>query len=197
MIYLVIGIVIAGGAVLILVWFRKVQYDAVHRNFLDLVDKYGGRVMRGGFAIRPRYSGTFNNSRLAISISSEKKKNGKNRQFYISIYMQSSGSVNYTILSEDWMENQSDDKESKRIFKEIWDSKYLLEVSDENILKKLDLEKIENIVRRMHPFAYVLVSKKGLILERVSNNLIKDSEYHNLYPLLEGMYDLGQISVRN
>ena len=56
-----------------LIWLRKIQFDAVHRNFLDLVDHYGGRVIRDGFAIRPKFSGFVNDRRISISISSEKK----------------------------------------------------------------------------------------------------------------------------
>jgi hypothetical protein len=194
MIYIVIGLIIIGTAILILMWLRKVQYDAVHRNFLDLVDNNGGRVERGGFAIRPKYSGTFHNARLAISISSEKRQDGKNRRFYISIYMQKSGSVNYTVLSDKWMEKRSREEDSNRIFREIWNSQYLIEVSDKKNLKKLDVKKIEEVIKRMHPFAYTLVSKRALILERISENLIRDTEYENLRPLLEGMFDLSTVS---
>jgi len=42
-----------------LIWLRKAQYDAIHRNFLDLVDQYGGRVVRDAFAIRPKFMGKF------------------------------------------------------------------------------------------------------------------------------------------
>lgn len=181
----------------LLIWLRKIQFDAVHRNFLDLVDQYGGRVIREGFAIRPKFTGLFKNYRLSISISSEKKTEKNPRRFYISIYLQAPGIKNFTVLSNDWINLHQDKQNKKRITKQIFNKKYSLEVSEKKILGKLDISRIENVVKEMHPFAYVLVSRKGLILERISHNLIADTEYEKLNPLLEGMYHLSCIPEKD
>ncbi len=195
MVYLFIGVVVISVSFIILIWLRKVQYDAIHRNFLDLVDQYGGRVLRDGFAIRPKFAGTFNHAKMSISISSEKKKDGQSRQFYISVYMQIPGKTNFTILSNNWLNDQNTDNLSNRFLHKIYNKNYLVEVSRKENLKKLDFKKIETLVNKMDPFAYVLVSKKGIILERLSQNLLKDTEYSCLQPLLEGMYELKEISL--
>lgn len=195
MIYVLIGVVVVGISFFILMWLRKAQYDAIHRNFLDLVDRYGGRVIRGGFAIRPKFAGIFNNTKMSISISSERKKDKQSRQFYISVYMQASGKANFTVLSNDWLNDQNTENLSNRFLHKIYDKNYLVEVSHKEILKKLDLKKIENVVKKMDPFAYVLVSKKGIILERLSRNLLKDTEINALKPLLEGIFELKEISL--
>jgi hypothetical protein len=194
MIYVLIGVAVVGISFFILMWLRKAQYDAIHRNFLDLVDRYGGRVIRGGFAIRPKFAGTINNTKMSISISSERKKDRQSRQFYISVYMQASGKANFTVLSNDWLNDQSTENLSKRFLHKIYNNNYLVEVSRKESLKKLDFSKIESVVKKMDPFAYVLVSKKGIILERLSRNLLQDTEISVLQPLLEGIYRLKEIS---
>ena len=73
-------LVIAG-----LIWLRKAQYDVIHRNFLDLVDQYGGQVARGGFAIRPKYMGKFQENNVSISFTTEKKNKNESRRYYLSI----------------------------------------------------------------------------------------------------------------
>jgi CRISPR/Cas system CMR-associated protein Cmr3 (group 5 of RAMP superfamily) len=193
MIYVVLGLILTILVFGILIWLRKVQFDAVHQNFLDLVDKYGGRVIRDGFAIRPKFSGLFKECRLSISISSEKKTKENPRRFYISIYYQSQGKLNFTVMSNDWLNLRQKHKAAKRITKQIAGKKYSLEVSERILLKRLDLPSIEKVINKMHPFAYVLVSHRGLILERISNNLIADTEYEKIQPLLEAMHDLSLI----
>ena len=103
MLYVLAFFVLVLVVLLLLIWLRKAQFDAVHRNFLDLEDHYGGRVIRNGFAIRPKYSGVFKENRMSISISSEKKTDDHPRQFYISIYMQAPSQINFTVLSNSWL----------------------------------------------------------------------------------------------
>ena len=137
MIFIVIGLILTILVFVVLIWLRKVQFDAVHKNFLDLVDKYGGRVIRDGFAIRPKFSGLFKDCRLSISISSEKKTEENPRRFYISIYFQSPGKLNFTVMSNDWLNLRQKHKAAKRITKQIAGKKYSLEVSEKNLLKRL------------------------------------------------------------
>ena len=193
MIYAIIISVILITILLVLVWLRKVQFDAVHRNFLDLVDNYGGRIIRNGFAIRPKYSGTFNDKRISLSISTESKTSEHPRRYYISIYVQAPGTLNFSILSNEWRNYQEDSQDKKRYSRKIVNEQYSVEVTSNKIFRKLNLEKLEKIVLQMHPFAYVLVSKKGLILERLSENLIVDTEYSRLSILLNAINDLTEI----
>ncbi len=197
MIYFAIiaGVIIL--AIFILVWLRKLQFDQVHRNFLDLVDHFGGKVVRGGFAVRPRYGGIYKDFKLAISISSEQKSKEHERRFYISVFLQSPAGINYTILSKKWMEWREDDSKHKRITQEVPHTDYLVEVADENILQRLDFKMIEKIVKGIDPFAYALVSRRGVILERLSGDLIKDTEFAKLNPLIEGVYELTAISEKS
>ncbi len=191
MIYVIIILAIALLVLIVLNWLRKVQFDAVHRNLLDFEDRYGGRVIRGGFAVRPRYLGEYKGARFSISISAEKRQPGKPRQFYISIYLQTPAKSNYTVLALNWVERREGAEKKKKTVRYIVDKAYLLEVSHKKILKNLNIPLIESLVKKMHPFAYILVSRKGLILERLSSNLIKDTEFDRLNPVVETMYELS------
>jgi hypothetical protein len=193
MIYAIIISVILILILLVLVWLRKVQFDAVHRNFLDLVDHYGGRIIRNGFAIRPKYSGSFNKRRISLSISTEAKTSEHPRRYYISIYVQAPGVLNFSILSNEWRNCQEGSENKKRYSRNIANKQYCIEATTNKIFRKLKLEKLEKIVLRMHPFAYALVSKNGIILERLSENLIVDTEFSRLSVLLDAINDLTKI----
>jgi hypothetical protein len=177
-----------------LIWLRKAQYDAIHRNFLDLVDQYGGQVARGGFAIRPKYMGKFQDNNVSISFTTEKKNKNESRRYYLSIFLQAAIEENYSILSMDWLAEEGKVDLSRRVVKKIYDKKYVIEVSDKKFMKKLDVKTIEETVEKMHPFAYTLVSKKGILMERLSENLIADTEFKPLNRLLMNMHSLTKIN---
>ncbi|MEJ2048627.1 MAG: hypothetical protein P8Y60_02070 [Calditrichota bacterium] len=194
MIYVLAFILAAFLTILLFIWLRKAQFDAVHRNFLDLEDHYGGRVIRNGFAIRPKYSGIFKEHRMSISISSEKKTADHPRQFYISIYMQVPSPINFTVMSNSWLSKKSESAQKKRYIKKIVHDNYSIEVMDKTIFARINIPKLEDLIENMHPFAYVLVSKRGSILERLSDNLIADTEFNKLDRLLLSMKDLSLVT---
>lgn len=175
-------------ALLLLVWLRKIQFDAVHRNFLKLEDTLGGRVVRGGFAVRPRFNGEYRGQKISISITYESGKNG--RKYYIALTMQAHAPVNFTIMSTQWLDRQEIAEEKKRTTRSILRDRYLIETTNANMLKKLNFKKIENAVQQIDRFAYILVAKTGIILERVSENIVKDTEVEALSKLIEGLYAL-------
>ena len=197
MIYAIIVAAVLLVLLLSLVWLRKVQFDAVHRNFLDLIDNFGGKVARSGFAIRPRYSGKFKELPLAISISSEKKSKDRSRLYYIAVYLKSVSKYNFTIMSVDWLDGRDHSKAGKSFVRKIFDKQYVVEVTDKQLLKKLNFSGIEKVVGKIDPFAYVLVSRRGIILERVSVNLIQDTEFKNLRKLVEGIYQLSNLHPKS
>jgi hypothetical protein len=196
MIYILIAILGVAAIIAILIWFRKLQYDAIHQNFLDLVDHYGGKVIRGGFAIRPKYAGEYNNTKLSLSISSEKKKDQQSRRFYISLYLEAPSKINYTVMSANWLNIDSVDM-SDRSIRKICGNKYVIEVSEKKMLERLPIAEIENMVEKLDPFAYVLVSKRGLILERISQNLIEDTKFEHLDKLIQDLHALSRALPKN
>jgi len=196
MIYLLIGVSILLFSFAVLIWLRKVQYDGIHRNFLNLVDHYEGQIVRAGFASRPKFSGQFKDFPITVSFSSEKKGGRPFRRFYVAVFLQAPGKLNFTIMSKNWMSETEPQTLSGRHILWLSDGEYLVEVTDKNLLRKLDVKQIEEILSQLHPFAYVLVSKRGLILEKLSRNLMKDTEEEYLLPLFEGLYALRNLSPR-
>jgi hypothetical protein len=193
MLYALAFFILVLAVLLLLIWLRKAQFDAVHRNFLDLEDHYGGRVIRNGFAIRPKYSGVFKDNRMSISISSEKKTDDHPRQFYISIYMQVPSQINFTVLSNSWLSKKTETTKKKRFIKKIVRDHYSIEVTDNAIFTRINIPRLEKLIESMDPFAYILVSKRGLILERLSDDLIADTEFNKLNQLLTSMEQLTRI----
>jgi len=186
--YLIAGVLfLFVGGILLLVWLRKVQYDAVHHNFLDLQDHYGGRVIRAGFAVRPQYAGHYKKNRITVSVSSEGKRG--ERRYYIAVTMQSHASVYFTILSRRWLEDRQGRSRKDNVVP-LLDGQYLLEVPRVALLRQINVNALNAIVEKLHPFAYVLIAKTGIILERLSTNLIKDTEFQVLRRLIQNMYQL-------
>ncbi|MCB0264014.1 MAG: hypothetical protein R3C41_05825 [Calditrichia bacterium] len=177
-------------AMLLLVLFRKIQFDAVHRNFLDFEDEFGGNIDRRGFAVRPKYNGIYKGQPFAISFTSEKDQ--QIRRYYIVITMKGHSQKNFTIMSREWLGNGKMDEERQRDALPINNDRYLLESPNVKIIKKLDVSAIENIIETMEPFAWMLVGKSQMLLERASQNIVEDTKIEALRPLLEGLFRLQE-----
>jgi len=178
-------------ALMILVWFRKLQFDAVHRNFLDLEDKFGGKVMRAGFAVRPRYTGEFKGQRVTVSITYENTKDG--RKYYIAATMQCASKVNFTVMSTEWLERREIPDDKKRSMRYILGERFLIETPAAKLMKKLNIPSIEKAVQKIAPFAYILIAKSGIVLERISTNIVEDTQLNKIEGLFEGMYLLKTV----
>ncbi len=176
---------------LFLTMIRKVQFDAIHHNFLDLEDEFGGQVVRNGFAVRPRYTGEFKGQNISVSITSEKVKD--DRKYYIAITMKAGSDKTFTIMSTDWLGKKELPPEQNRETLPVQDGKYLLEASDPENLYLFDLSLIENIVSNMPPFAYILMGKSRMLLETTTLNVIEDTKLNAMRPLFEGMYRLKRM----
>ncbi len=174
-----------------LMWLRKLQFDAVHRNFLLLAEKIRGKVIRHGFAERPRFSGNFKGQDISISFTTEGGKG--ERKYYLTLTMQAKSKINFTILSSGWLEKREFTPEEERRMISLDDGAYLLETSKQGQTKKLSPEKIEEVIHSIHPFAYILMAKSGMILERASTNIATDTHPDQILPLLEGMYALKRL----
>ena len=195
---MIYAIIILSGflsALILLVWFRKVQFDAVHRNWLDLEDKYGGKIIRSGFAVRPRYNGKIGENALSISISAEKRVKDKPRQYYLSVFLKKSSEVNFTVLSTEWIKDRKQNKAVELKSRKIANDKYVIEVKDGELLKKLPVKEIEKLTQEIDPVAYALVSKNGILTERISSNLIADTEFEKINPLIEGIDKLADLKL--
>ena len=173
---------------LLMTFLRKIKFDAIHHNFLDLEDEFGGRVVRAGFAARPRYAGTFKGIEFVISFTTEKDK--EVRRYYLTVTMHSSSTYNFTVMSREWLGEANLDEKREREAQSINNRRYLVESTDSATLKLLDLPLIEGAVEVMDPFAWLLIGQNRMLLERASENIIEDTKPDALRPLIEGLYQL-------
>ncbi len=98
---ILILLIIIFGSVMLL---RKIQYDYLHNNLLDLVDKIGGEVVRNGFARIPYYHGKYKGATLVINFTSARDDKG-NREYYITYSYEKDLGLNFNIMSRRWLES--------------------------------------------------------------------------------------------
>lgn len=187
-------IIISIAAIFILItamiFLRKIHFDTIHGNLLDLEDKFGGKVIRGGFAVRPKYSGDYKGQKISVTIAYS-KENGT-RKYYIELTMQAKSKLQFSILGPNLMEGQEIPPERKTKIVKLSKGNYLLEVTDPAHIKLLNINKISEIVTKMYPFVFILITKTGLMLEKVSADLIKDTDIRHLGGLFKNMYALRE-----
>jgi hypothetical protein len=183
-----LGLTIIFLFLLALVGLRKFQFDAIHHNFLDLEDKYGGRVIRAGFAVRPSYAGKFKGQEVNVAISTEKTEG--ERRYYIGVTMETKAKINFFIKSTAWMGKTEIPEDQKERTLCILNKQYWLEAKDARDLRTLDLPDFEKIVSAIHPFAYILVGNSRMLLERISYQIVNDTQLEIMRTLFEGMYRL-------
>ena len=181
-IFIVLAVIFA--ILLVMVFIRKLQFDVIHQNFLDLEDKIGGQVRRAGFAARPSYACEYKGQNVSISFTSEKNK-GDDRRYYITATMEAKAKINFSILSADWMGPAQ--KNDKRTLIPLQDGEYLMEPRNSTQLHKVKLPSIEAQLEKIAPFAYILMAKTGMILERTSKNITEDMKADSLLKLIDGM----------
>ena len=182
-----IGMTLLMLTLLVLLFLRKVQFDAIHHNFLDLEDELGGKVIRHGFASRPRFTGTYKGQDFSINITSEKE--GKERRYYIGVTMEVEASTKFTVMAADWL-NRKDDSSNQRKLTPLLDGKYMLEAAKPAKVYGMNLHRIEKGLAATDPFAYVLVTNHSMLLERITTNLIEDTRITPIRSLLDGMNEL-------
>lgn len=178
-------------AMLLLTLVRKAQFDAIHHNFLDLEDEFGGEVVRNGFAVRPKYAGEFKGQGVSVSITSEKVES--DRKYYIAVTMQAEADKTFSLMSTKWLGKKELPPEQNRETIPLKDGDYLLEASDPSNLYTFDTSLIENILSEMPAFAYVLMGKTRMLLETTTMNVVEDTKLDAMRPLFEGMYRLKML----
>ena len=174
----------------LLMLFRKVQFDAVHRNFLEYEDRFGGQIDRGGFANRPKYKGQFHGKNFEITFTSEKAE--KDRRYYISISMEGNTANTFSIMAMDWLDKDQLSDERKQNARIICDGQYFLESPNPENIAKLNLATLESQISSIAPFAWLLFNKGKIMLERISHNIIEDTKLETIEPLLDGLLRLQE-----
>ena len=186
--YIVYGLILAILFFLIINYLRKIHWDAVHSNLLDLVDEFGGEVYRKGLLARPVFHGKYKNCEVTINFSQERIKASRNNYINISINKEIKESV--TIVSFDWIKSQNESTDDLVNIAMDDSQEYGIRITNTNNIKKNDLKsKIEKII----PFNYIFLGQTGLIFEKESKNLGIDTKFDSLKPDIETIYSLSNL----
>ena len=106
--------------------------------------------------------------------------------------MQARSQLQFSILGPNLMEGQEISPERENKIVKLSKGNYLLEVTDPAHIELLNINKITEIVTKMYPFVFILITKTGLMLEKVSADLIKDTDIRQLGGLFKNMYALRE-----
>jgi hypothetical protein len=159
-----------------LVYLRKTMWDAVHRNLLDLEDKYEGKVFRRGFASRPIFHGKYKDAGLTVNFSSERSRDG--RRTYIDISYERSASIPLTVSNKEWLDKQdAQDVKDYEIVKNRQTQEFLVMPVSNDIVKDLTLSRnFLNLLDDLEDLAYIFIGKTGMICEFISEQIVPDTK---------------------
>jgi len=191
---------IAGAVVLLIlavyggmIFVRKIMWDAVHRNLLDLEEQYEGKVIRRNFAARPVFYGKLCGEAITVNFSSERRE-GK-RLNYIDVSLELKSLQAFTISDMEWAKNQgaSPDAEFEELFNETGRKFLFRPAFDPDVNRLVKNPATQNILDQFTGLAYIYAGKSGILCEYSTEDLIKSTEYGTLKPRLEMLAVFGKL----
>ena len=190
MIYILTALV---GFILFLIiinYLRKLHWDVIHNNLLDLVDDIGGKVIRQGMLGRPIYHGRYKKLDITINFSTEKvDKRRKNLiDFSIGIPLKQS----FTISAYDWLQEREEGALEEFTGIDLGGSKEygMRNTSGNDIVKKNMQKKFHDILKRLDPFLFLFVGRNGLLYETDGGNLAVSTKHPALKSDILAISDL-------
>jgi hypothetical protein len=172
---------------LVINYFRKLHWDAVHNNLFDLVDKLGGNVYRRGFLARPVYHGKYKKHELTINFSQE-RINSK-RKNYINISIDKKNKDSVTIVSMDWLKMQNERADNFKMIALDDEKKYGIQIQK---LNHHLVQELKSKLSEMKPFNYAFFGQTGLIFEQESMNLGIETKLDQIKPVIDSVYELSK-----
>ncbi|RMH63512.1 MAG: hypothetical protein D6677_06990 [Calditrichaeota bacterium] len=192
---MILYILTALGIVLLiwagLIYLRKALWDSVHRNLLDLEDKYGGKVIRNGFASRPVYKGVVHQADVTINFSTERGRRG--RETYLDIAIDRSSPVSITIAESDWLRSQETDNPPSDTVVLAGKTRYhIMPAHNRKLERIITRDDFNAALARFNDLAYFFVGKTGTICEFRVTNLQKETEIDTLDARLQNIFIMLQ-----
>ena len=187
--FLIVTVIFIG----LLVFLRKLTWDTIHQNLLDLVDDLGGKVTRRGYASRPIYQGTYKNEQVMINFSRGKSKKGSIN--YIDVTLGHKAGKTLTISSKIWLASMGEHNPSDYVSFPLKDNEnYVLRPASDNQVRELaGNEEFIDILEKLSPFAYMFISQNGILYEIPSQNIIEDTRHPLLKEKIQLLYNLSRV----
>ncbi len=176
MIYIFIAALSLLLLLIIINYLRKLHWDIIHRNLLDLVDEIGGKVIRQGMLGRPIYHGQYNNLDITVNFSTERIKSGRKNLIDISIGTPLKQS--FTISSFDWLNEREESAiEEFEEFNMDGTIRYGIRKSSDTT----DInEKLQTFLKELDPFLFLFVGTNGILFEKEGGNLAISTRHPEL-----------------
>lgn len=171
----------------VLNYLRKLHWDAVHHNLLDLVDDIGGKILRQGMFSRPVFHGKYRGEDITINFSQE--KSGAKRKSYMDISIGHAFKNSITISSLAWIEERN---ESTKNFDEfLSQERYGILLQNKTAqLNKNTKAKLAELSKKLIPFNYLFIGNTGLIFEKECENIAHCTRHEHLKATLSGLIEL-------
>jgi len=174
----------------LLLYFRKMHWDVVHNNLLELSDDIGGEVYRRNFSSRPIFHGTFGDKELTINFSSA--RNALKRQYYVDVSWGKIFPNSFTVSSKELL--QTDEWDISGEYEELNSEDlhhYLLMKSGNSPVYAQDKkDQFLNALRKLRPFNYLLAGNTGVLFEAGSENIAMATQYPKLKQILQALQEL-------
>lgn len=163
--------------IVIINYLRKLHWDVIHNNLLDLVDDIGGKVIRQGMLGRPIYHGKYEKLDITINFSTEKGDKGRKNLIDISIGIPLKQS--FTISAYDWLKEREESAIEEFADIDLGGSKEygMRNTSGKDIVKKNMQKKFHDILKQLDPFLFLFVGLNGVIYEKEGENLAVSTKH--------------------
>jgi hypothetical protein len=193
LIYIIAVVFIFIIFLVVLNFLRKLQWDAIHNNLLDLTNEIGGEVLRQGMLGRPIFHGKYKNLDITINFSTERSKKG--RRNYIDISVGRNFKQTLTISALDWLKEREESALDEFIeIKLDSQKKYgLRSKSGKDVIKKNMQQKFYSILQDMDPFSYVFIGYSGLLFEKHGGNLAMSTKHPALKQDIDNLIELTRV----
>lgn len=195
MIYFLLAVLLVILFYVLLIFIRKTMWDAVHRNLLDLEDRFEGRVMRRGFATRPVFHGKMNGISFTINFSTEKKEGRRNT--YIDFSFALASEISCTVSEKEWLQKQtSEEIRDYLVMQNKSGKEFILRPASAAGIKKIaQSPALKNIIDSKG-LAYLFAGKSGLICEFATEEVVKFTEVDNLEKIMQLIQSMSGVFKR-
>jgi hypothetical protein len=161
--YAIIVFAVIFGAIGLIMLLRKIQFDNVHNNLLEIQEQYDGEVIRRGFAALPVFHGKFHNGVLVINFSTLRGDKG-GREGYATFSWDIQLPFPITVFSKAWLEMHptDDNPDTRNIFIE----KLRISSPNENVLALAEKQPgLFAPLQTLDHFVYFFASNRGVMFE--------------------------------
>ena len=186
-----------GCAAIVFIFFifnllRKLHWDAIQMNLLELADTIGGSVIRKGILARPIYHGRYQNMDLTINFSTDRTGGKRNNYIDISIGMNLDNV--YTISSLEWIRESSAGSVEDFVPLELTtDIEYgIRQNKGKKLFAKSGSAKIKKYLEELDPFRFLHVSQNGILFEKEGENLGISTKHPKLKQHIDTLFGLIQ-----